>query len=103
LLAYWYQSVVALRVDFLPSKIMSDVNAKLATILGSSGYPRELRTKALDLLAQSGVRDEQRRAEVVARVEWLALTIELVGLGPPEALAARRERWSSPVGERAGG
>jgi uncharacterized protein (TIGR02594 family) len=81
--AYWYHPLVALRVDFLPSKIMSDVNAKLATILDSSGYPPELRTKALDLLAQSGVRDEQRRAEEVARAENARLERAKIWLNTP--------------------
>jgi uncharacterized protein (TIGR02594 family) len=62
---------------------MSDVNAKISTILDSSGYPPELRAKALDLLAQSGVRDEQRRAEDVARAENVRLERAKLWLNTP--------------------
>jgi uncharacterized protein (TIGR02594 family) len=62
---------------------MPDAAAQLAAILDSGDYPPELRAKALELIAQAGARDDQRRADEAARAETMRLERAKVWLNTP--------------------
>ena len=66
--------VLRLAVDLLSAgSDMADANPHVIAILNSEQYPAELRAKALELIAQTGLESERRRSEEDARREiWVS-------------------------------
>ena len=62
---------------------MADANPHVIAILNSEQYPAELRAKALELIAQTGLESERRRSEEDARRENLGLERTKLWLNTP--------------------